>query len=152
MAIETTHPSFPLTSLGDVSSALGAFTLRLRDEHDVAKVERQCVIVGGEQPSIEWLIDADLTSSDSLSWRLRLHWSDDAWMIEADTRSSSGGASPVELEMAPRASEPASSSPICSRPRRRSCAPAHPARTAASGSPRPQALRLRPCRCMRRSS
>ena len=106
MAIDTTHPRFPLTSLGDVSSALGAFTLRLRDERDVTKVERQCAIVGGEQPSIEWHVDADLASCDSLSWRLRLYWSDDVWMLEADTRRGTGRASAVELEIASRRSRP----------------------------------------------
>jgi hypothetical protein len=102
IAMHTAHPRFLLCLLGDVSSMLRELTVRLRDRTTVTKVERQCEIVGGEQPSIEWHVDADLASRDSYSWRLLLYWSGEAWVVEADTRRFSAGASRVEDEFAPR--------------------------------------------------
>jgi hypothetical protein len=58
--------------------------------------------VGGEQPSIEWQVEADLASSDAYSWRLLLYRSGESWVIEADTRRVSAGRSDIEDEFAPR--------------------------------------------------
>jgi hypothetical protein len=106
MATETTHPPFLLSPLVDVSSMFGVLACGLRDVEEVVKVERQCDIVGGDQPSIEWLLDAELASADSLSWRLRLSWSGESWVIEADTCCMTAGAPAVEQELAPTPSEP----------------------------------------------
>ena len=100
--MHTAHPRFLLSVLGDVASMLREHSVRLRDGTNVARVERQCDIVGGEQPSIEWHVDADLASSDSYSWRLFLYWSGEAWVIESDTRRIRADASDIEDEFAPR--------------------------------------------------
>jgi hypothetical protein len=102
LAMPPAHPRFLLCLLGDVASTMRDLTMQLRDRPSVTKVERQCDIVGGEQPSIEWHVDADLATSDSFSWRLLLYWSGEAWVIEADTRRFSGGASEIHDEFAPQ--------------------------------------------------
>jgi hypothetical protein len=71
----------------------------------VTRVARQCDIVGGAQPSVEWHVDADLASSEAFSWRLLLFWSGEAWVIEADTRRVSTGGSVVEDEFPERVSD-----------------------------------------------
>jgi hypothetical protein len=84
----------------------GVLACDLRGAEEVVKVERQCDIVGGDQPSIEWLLGAELSSADSLSWRLRLSWSGESWVIEADTCRMTAGTPAVEQELAPTPSEP----------------------------------------------
>jgi hypothetical protein len=101
-ATQAPHPRFLLSLLGDVSSMLRELTVRLRDLQSVAKVQRQCDIVGGAQPSIEWHVDAVLASSDAFARRLLLYWSGEAWVIESDTRRFHAGTSTVEDEFAPR--------------------------------------------------
>jgi hypothetical protein len=100
--MHTPHPRYLLAHLGDVASTLRELAARLRDRPNVTRVDRQCDIVGGEQPSIEWHVEAGLASSDAYSWRLLLYWSGESWVIEADTRRVSAGGSDIEDEFAPR--------------------------------------------------
>ena len=93
---------FFLTTLGDVSSTLRAFSVRLRDRPNISKVDRQCDILGGEQPSIAWHVDAELASRGALSWRLHLYWSGTAWVIETDARRIDAEGSALEAELATR--------------------------------------------------
>jgi hypothetical protein len=100
--MHTAHSRYLLSHLGDVASTLRELTTRLRDRPNVTRVDRQCDIVGGDQPSIEWQVEADLASSDAYAWRLLLYWSGESWVIEADTRRVSAGGSDIEDEFAPR--------------------------------------------------
>ena len=93
---------FFLSTLGDVSSALRDFSVGLRERPDISKVERQCDVLGGEQPSIQWFVDAELVSSGALSWRLHMYWSGTAWVIETDVRRTDSSGSAVEAEFATR--------------------------------------------------
>jgi hypothetical protein len=93
---------FFLSTLGDVSSALRAFSVGLRDSPEITKVDRQCDILGGEQPSIAWHVDAELASRGALSWRLHLYWSGTAWVIETDVRRIDAEGSALEAEFATR--------------------------------------------------
>ncbi len=93
---------FFLTTLGDVSSTLRAFSVSLRDRPNVSKVDRQCDILGGEQPSIAWYVDAELASNGALSWRLHLYWSGTAWVIETDIRRTDSEGSALAAEFATR--------------------------------------------------
>jgi hypothetical protein len=68
--MHTAHPRYLLSHLGDVASTLRELTMRLCDRPNVTRVDRHYDIVGGEQPSIEWQVEADLASSDAYSWRL----------------------------------------------------------------------------------
>jgi hypothetical protein len=99
------EPRFLLALLGDVSSTLREHSLRLRHGTSVTRVDRQCDILGGGQPSIEWHVDAELASSDAVSWRLMLYWSGDTWVVEADARRVRAGRSVVEAEVAPRSTD-----------------------------------------------
>ena len=93
---------FFLTTLGDVSSTLRAFSVSLRDRPNISKVERQCDILGGEQPSIAWYVDAELAANGAYSWRLHLYWSGTAWLIETDVRRIDSEGSALEAEFATR--------------------------------------------------
>jgi hypothetical protein len=93
---------FFLTTLGDVSSTLRAFSVSLRDRPNISKVDRQCDILGGEQPSIAWYVDAEMASHCALSWRLHLYWSGTAWVIETDIRRTDAEGSALAAEFATR--------------------------------------------------
>jgi hypothetical protein len=94
--VHSSQPRLVLSLLGDVTSTLRDHSVGLRGRAGITRVERQCDILGGEQPSIEWHVDAELASSDAVSWRLFLYWSGEAWVIEADARRVRAGGSHVE--------------------------------------------------------
>jgi hypothetical protein len=99
------EPRFVLALLGDVSSAFREHSLRLRHQPTVARVTRQCDMLGGSQPSIEWHVDAELATSDGFSWRLLLYWSGESWVIEADATRIRAGGSDVEAEFPRRVAD-----------------------------------------------
>jgi hypothetical protein len=94
---------FFLTTLGAVSSTLRAFSVSLRDRPNISKVDRQCDILGGEQPSIAWYVDAELAAHGALSWRLHLYWSGTAWVIETDIRRTDEAPLSADIDVVERA-------------------------------------------------
>jgi hypothetical protein len=100
--VRSLTPRNVFSLLGDVSSTLREHSVKLRGRPSVTRVERQCEMVGGAQPSVEWYVDAELASTDALSWRLLLYWSGDTWVIEAETRRIRAGGSAVEAEFPAR--------------------------------------------------
>jgi hypothetical protein len=92
-----------LVLLGEVSRSLRGLAEVLRRREGVKLVDRRCELeTGVHGPSVEWYVDAELSSGEALSWRLLLYWKDGEWIIESDVRRVHPLGSDSEVELPSR--------------------------------------------------